>query len=156
MSSPTIHIGTPPCLKASHPNPNPIETELRTFHFHKFHGLPFEEDIESAVFHCFGHSWKLQIRKTSEGSLGVYLLLPLPTISEHKIRGDFICRIEHREGLHQLAAKRFPFDMDWSDEDDDEDDDDEDYLDYYSFGTRDMAPVDSILDHGVDRDFTLT
>eukprot|EP00956_Cyclotella_meneghiniana_P033441 scaffold96225_cov35-Cyclotella_meneghiniana.AAC.2 len=146
-SSPTIHIGTPPRYKASHPNPNPIETELRTFHFHKFHGLPFEEDIESAVFHCFGHAWKLQIRKTSEGRLGVYLLLPLPAISEHKIRGYFICRIEQTEELDQLAAERFDFDMDWIDEDDE---------DYYSFGQPDIVHVDTITDHGLDHYGTLT
>lgn len=75
--------------------------------------------------------------------------MPIPRVSEHRIQGDFVCRIEQIEELEQLAAERFDFDTDWGSDGEDDDD-------YYSFGSSDMVHVDWITDHGLDGDGTLT
>ena len=70
MSS--VHAGTPPNeLKCS---------EAHSVHFHNFDSMPNETDylVESPVFNCFNHGWKIKLypggRKESDrGYVGIFL-----------------------------------------------------------------------------------
>ena len=124
-----IHVGTPP---RKYKHEEALQVELCTVNFHNFRGLPYEEDIDSPQFKCFGRLWKLQIRNSSEAQLGAHLILD-KSRSAHKISGDFIIRITESPSRPTINSEKFPFDMDFIEENDDVD---------KVFGLPNMAFID--------------
>ena len=80
-----------------------VGVEKRYIHFRNFKDLPFDEDIESPIFSCFGKEWKFAIRK---GINQLKMILhPCPGSSKHVICGTVLVSV--CTSTKHLAAEVF-------------------------------------------------
>lgn len=86
-----IYVGTENSDRNKAWSSSVVGVEKRYIHFGNFKDLPFDEDIESPIFSCFGKEWKFAIRKQrDQNNIDTFkmTIYPCPGCSKHILIGS--------------------------------------------------------------------